>query len=132
MTEHTPTGLEHTVGMSNLDRTQELYDLLQGTVPDGYKIPDADVPRLTADQAWTVVCYLGNQYWQVPDHIERCGICGWLYDSNAEGESFDGVPPHNVCDGCCETDEAHAARRIVRRRDEAWERQRKRKERSNA
>jgi hypothetical protein len=90
---------------TDLDRMQELYDFLQGTVPEGYQIPEADVPHLSADQAWTVCWYLGNQYWQVSDCIERCEGCGTLYDSRSEGTYAEDGPPHNLCDECSSTRE---------------------------
>lgn len=84
-----------------LEKTQELFDFLKGKFPDGYKIRRAHRPKLTADQAWTVIWYLGNQYWQVPDFIERCCICGDLYDSNNSGECLDfGKAPYHFCDDC--------------------------------
>lgn len=86
---------------SELERTQELFDFLQGMIPEGYKIKRDSRPKLTAEQAWTVIWYLGNQYWQVPDHIDRCDLCGDLYDSEREGGCLDyGKPPYHFCDVC--------------------------------
>lgn len=85
----------------DLERTEELFRFLQGTTPEGYKIKRSQLPKLTADQAWTVIWYLGNQYWQVTDHIERCCVCGDLYDSHRSGECLDfGSPPYHFCDNC--------------------------------
>lgn len=73
-----------------LDRTRELFAFLQGSLPESVTISDeAHIPKLTPDQAWAVIWYLGNQYWQVPDCIERCTVCGELYHSWQEGESTD-------------------------------------------
>ena len=68
-----------------LEFVAELHEFLQGVVPDGYRLAPDAVPKLTADQAWTVVWYLGNRYRQVPDHIERCGVCDVLFDTKREG-----------------------------------------------
>jgi hypothetical protein len=85
----------------NLERCEELFSFLQGRLPEGYKIPRKERPRLTADQAWTVIWYLGNQYWKVPDHIERCGVCGGLYDTHREGDCLDyGKAPYQFCESC--------------------------------
>ena len=85
----------------NLELANKFFDFLQGTIPDGYHLAADDVPHLTPAQAWTVIWYLGNQYWQVPDHIERCDICGCLFDSNREGVCLDwGEAPYHACDGC--------------------------------
>jgi hypothetical protein len=91
---------------TDLERTEELFAFLQGTVPEGYHILDDNVPRLTPDQAWTVIWYLGNQYWQVTDHIERCGVCGCLFDTKSEGDCLDyGTGPYHFCDGCIYSEE---------------------------
>jgi len=87
---------------TDLERTEELFAFLQGRVPEGYGIkPKKDIPKLSADQAWTVIWYLGNQYWQVTDHVERCCVCGDLYESWAEGACLDyGKAPYHFCDPC--------------------------------
>lgn len=88
---------------SHLERTQELFAFLQGRIPEGYHIRRKKRPKLTADQAWTVIWYLGNQYWQVTDHVERCEVCGDLYDSNCEGDCLDyGGAPYHFCQNCIE------------------------------
>lgn len=103
---------------SALERTQELFDFLQGIVPPGYKIKDSRIPKLSPDRAWTVIWYLGNQYWQVPDFIERCDVCGDLFDSNREGACLDfGRAPYHFCDSCENGDEYQkkVARKPARR-----------------
>ncbi len=86
---------------TDLERTQELFDFLQGKVPEGYRIPADHIPTLTADQAWTAVWYLQNLYWQVMDHIERCNVCEELYDTEAEGDCLAyGESPYHFCEGC--------------------------------
>lgn len=85
----------------DLERTEELFRFLQGDIPDGYKIPKCHVPTLTPEQAWMVVWYLGNQYWQVSDSIERCDICGDLFDERREGDCLDfGKTPYHFCGSC--------------------------------
>ena len=84
----------------DLTKAEELFAFLQGDIPDGYKIAAEHIPRLTADQAWTVIWYLGNQYWRVPDTIERCDVCGELFDSNCEGGYTEEGPPYHFCEAC--------------------------------
>jgi hypothetical protein len=74
---------------TELEKTQELFNFLQGEVPESCKIDEAHIPKLTPEQAWTVIWYLGNQYWQVRDYIERCDICGDLYNSEESGDCLD-------------------------------------------
>lgn len=86
---------------NDLVRTQELFELLQGRLPEGTTVSEASIPHLTPDQAWTVIWYLGNQYWEVTDRVERCGVCGCLYDTWQEGDSLDfGDAPYSFCERC--------------------------------
>jgi len=113
----------------DLERTQELYDLLQGKVPKGCLIPKDEVPKLTPEQAWTVIWYLGNQYWQVTDRVEKCDVCGQLYHTWQEGECMDfGNPPYSFCGSCVDGDEARTKRRIGVRLERAKNRSRAREQ----
>ena len=90
----------------DLKRTQELYDFLQGIMPKDIKVTKTHQPKLTADQAWVVIWYLGNQYWQVTDRVERCGVCGNLYHAWQEGDCLDyGNEPYHFCDPCLPSEE---------------------------
>ena len=84
----------------DLAKAKTLFAFLQGDVPDGYHIATDKVPHLTEDQAWIVIWYLGNLFWQVPDTVERCGVCGALFHSECEGGYTDNGPPYHFCDGC--------------------------------
>ncbi len=83
-----------------LDRIQEIFDFLQGTVPPGMSIPAAHVPHLTGDQAWEVIHYIQELHSELPDHIERCDVCGTMFDSANEGGYTEDGPPHHFCDPC--------------------------------
>lgn len=90
---------------NDLKKTEELFALLQGELPDGCNITRSNRPKLTADQAWTVIWWLGNQYWQVTDRVDRCDVCGSLYNSCQEGHCLDfGRAPYNFCDSCMQTE----------------------------
>jgi len=96
----------------HLTCAQELFDFLQGHIPEGYHIDAANVPGLTPDQAWQVVSYLSNLVWNVPVFIERCDICGVLFDSHSEGTCLDcGDKPYEFCEGCTYTPEYAAKER---------------------
>ncbi len=90
-----------------LEMTEELFAFLQGEVPEGIRFGcDDEVPTLSADQAWSVIWFLGNLYWQVTDYIERCDVCGTLYNSHREGDCLDyGGMPYSFCQGCTEGEE---------------------------
>jgi hypothetical protein len=85
----------------DLKNTQELFDVLQGTFPEGYDVSRDRIPKLTPDQAWTVIWYLGNKDWQVTDRVERCCVCGDLYHTWNSGACLDyGRAPYCFCDNC--------------------------------
>jgi len=84
----------------DMKQTQELFDFLQGTVPEGYSIKEDHVPHLTPDQAWTVVWFLGNMDFQISDEIERCDVCGELFDTGYEGIYTEEGPPRFFCMSC--------------------------------
>jgi hypothetical protein len=86
--------------------TEELFAFLQGKVPEGYKVGRRRIPHLSEDQAWTVIWYLGNLYQQIPDFIERCGVCGTLYNTEREGNCLDyGRAPYFFCGNCMDTEQ---------------------------
>ena len=90
----------------DLERTQELYDFLQGKMPEGTRVTRSHRPKLTPDQAWTVVWYLGNQYRQVTDRVGKCCVCGELYHTWQGGGCLDyGKAPYHFCDSCLDGEE---------------------------
>ena len=91
---------------NDLETTEELFAFLQGNVPATIHLECKDVPNLSADQAWSVIWYLGNLYWQVTDYIERCEVCGTLYDTHKGGDCLDyGAAPYHFCEGCIDSTE---------------------------
>lgn len=100
----------------DLSNTKELFAFLRGEVPEGYVVDAAHVPRLTPDQAATVIWFLGNKYWQVTDHVSRCEVCGGWYNEWCEGDCLDfGNAPYHFCGECCEGEEAQQKRRVGRK-----------------
>lgn len=99
----------------DLEMTKDLFEFLQGDLKN-CKIARKRRVKLTADQAWTVIWYLGSQYWQVTDHIERCDVCGEIYDSSSQGDCLDyGGFPYHFCDNCRDSD--HFTRKMRRNPD---------------
>jgi hypothetical protein len=82
---------------TDIERVREIFLFLQG---EGTTVQHA--PNLTPDQAWTVIRFLGNKYYKVPDFIDRCDICGELYDSEREGSHDEHGAPYSYCDDCRE------------------------------
>lgn len=102
----------------DLETTQELFEFLQGDIPENIRTDHP--PTLTAEQAWTVIWYLGNLHRKITDRIERCDVCESLYHTWQEGECMDyGKSPHFFCGSCLDTEEAITKRRIGTRLERA-------------
>lgn len=100
--------------------TQALFDLLRGETPEGCTIAADHQPRLTADQAWTVIWWLGNEQPVIGDRVERCDVCGELYHAYTGGDCVDGgPPPYCLCNNCRDGTEAVQKRRLMRRLEKA-------------
>lgn len=68
----------------DLNKTEELYAILQGEVPASCSIAADSIPRLTPDQAWTVIWY--------------------LFDTERGGQIRE-TEPFYLCDNCARYDE---------------------------
>ena len=92
------------------DKVNELFEFLtDGKVPEGVIIKSK--PKLSPNKAWNLTWFLQEITHCLPDHIERCDVCGGLYDSNQEGFWLDDQYELNgktlpkkywgsYCDGC--------------------------------
>ena len=89
------------------EQVERLMEFLQGEVPERWNIEH--MPKLSADQAWSVVYYLQEGPRLLCDAVERCDVCGMVYNTDQEGCCLDfGDPPYHVCDGCDYSDEVAA------------------------
>jgi hypothetical protein len=92
--------------LTDLEWCNELYDYLQNKpLPEESGIPNTSGIKLSDTEAFRVIWFLQEHLRVLPDNIERCDVCGDLYDSNQEGthleEPFDGN--HSFC-SCCNSD----------------------------
>ena len=93
-----------------LEQVQELFDFLQGTVPEDITLGRGHKPRLTRNQAFSVIWYLQEHLGILPDHYEKChrrGCDSDLYDSDEEGclaiyceSCAERCPYDGKCDTC--------------------------------
>ena len=98
---------------TELEKTQRLLNFLLGETDDCV-MKDDHRPNLSLDQAWTVIWWLGNEYWQVPAHIEKCDICGDLYDAHESGHGLDfGAAPYFFCEDCLDSDPYKAKSKMI-------------------
>jgi len=84
---------------SDIEKVQEFYAFLKGTLPDNITLVDGHQPILTDDQAFSIIWYLQEHLSVFPDGIEKCSICGDLYDSYSEGY-YSEIRNLFMCSGC--------------------------------
>lgn len=69
---------------SDLDKVVEFYEFLQGNSPkcinDGKPLI-----KLSKNKAFNIIWYLQEHFSIIPDHIEKCSICGDLYGRCSAG-----------------------------------------------
>ena len=83
---------------SDIDWINEFYLYLQGEKVDGIG-GDKPYIKLSQKKAFHIIWYLQEHLRILPDNIERCDICGKLYDSNQEGLYWESKTK-NLCGGC--------------------------------
>lgn len=73
--------------VSNVDRVIELYDYLsEGKVPEGVHVWR---PKMSRKHAFSVIWFLQEIIHCLPDSIERCDNCDYLFDTNNSGYYLD-------------------------------------------
>lgn len=81
------------------DHMQALMNILTGgALPDSITIQHQ--PQLTPDEAFSVIRYLQERMYVLPDHFEMCAWCNQIFDYNCEGhiadaDSYDEYPWYN-------------------------------------
>lgn len=81
----------------------EFYDFLKGDLPEGISMDDQ--PKLTESQAYGVIWYLQEHFSILPDNIDKCDVCGCLFDRDSGGwytEHPNIEGHHSFCDIDCE------------------------------
>ena len=87
--------LRHT---DELKRVQQFHEFLQGRLPNGVTVV-GNPPRMTADDAFSVIWFLQEVSGLISDSIEMCAYCGTLFDSHKEGHIGE---EKNHCSPMCE------------------------------
>ncbi len=82
----------------DLEQTKELYEFLKGEIPERF-IFKTWKPKLSEDEAFTVIYVLQEKFHLIPDHFEQCKRCKEIFDMECEGKHYDD-PGINLCEGC--------------------------------
>lgn len=86
---------------SDLEKIDELYKFLQGEIPEGIQLGRGHKSKLSQKKAFAIIWYLQEHLSIFPDTIERCDICGDLFDQNSSGYYSEKQGKH-FC-GYCDT-----------------------------
>jgi len=85
---------------SDLDKINELYRFLTGEeMPETISIGRGSKPKMSEKKAFTIIWYLQEHLSILPDNIERCDICGNLYNQSSEGIYWE-TKGKNYCGYC--------------------------------
>ena len=78
----------------------EFYRFLQGETPEGMQCGKGGQPKLSEKKAFSIIWYLQEHMRILPDNIERCDICGELFDDWSEGIYWETKGKHyyGACD----------------------------------
>ena len=89
--------LKQLVHKDDQEWIEEFYEFLQGNPPASIQCESQ--PKLTQEQAFNVIWYLQEHFPIIPDHYERCGVCGDIYNEHEEGAWSD-VTGQGYCFDC--------------------------------
>lgn len=88
--------------LNDMERIEKFFSFLQGDVPPHVQMSDDTTPKLTPDQAWSVIWFLQEVCHVLPVKFQRCDCCGDLYDSYRGGDYNEAGPLYRFCasDSC--------------------------------
>lgn len=87
---------------SDLEKLNEFYRFLTGEeMPEKISIGRGHAPKMSEKKAFSIIWYLQEHLSIFPDTIERCSVCGELFDTNSEGIYWETKGKH-YCEGCCD------------------------------
>lgn len=85
---------------SDLEKTNEFYRFLTGEeMPEKISMTRGHKPKMSEKKAFAIIWYLQEHLSILPDHIERCDICGELYDEYSSGIHWE-TKGKNYCGAC--------------------------------
>ena len=85
---------------TDLEKIQEFYRFLTGEeIPKCMSFQRGHAPKMSEKKAFSIIWYLQEHLSILPDTIERCSVCGELFDSYSEGIYWQTKGKH-YCDVC--------------------------------
>lgn len=89
----------------DLEQTKSLFEFLQGNnQSEVIEFKDGSIPKLTPEQAFSVIYYLQEELKVIPDVYEKCDECHEIFNTDSEGRQ--NLKSHKFfCDGCLHLDD---------------------------
>lgn len=85
---------------SDLDQINEFYRFLTGyEMPEGILFGRGHAPKMSEKKAFSIINYLQEHLSIFPDDIERCNVCGTLFDTGSSGIYWESKGKH-FCGSC--------------------------------
>lgn len=85
---------------SDLEKINEFYRFLTGEeMPEKITMARGHKPKMSEKKAFAIIWYLQEHLSILPDHIERCDVCGELYDKHSSGIYWE-TKGKNYCGAC--------------------------------
>jgi formylmethanofuran dehydrogenase subunit E len=85
---------------SDIEKVREFYRFLTGEeMPEKISMGRGHAPKMSEKKAFSIIWYLQEHLSIFPDTIERCSVCGELFDTNSEGIYWETKGKH-YCGGC--------------------------------
>lgn len=99
--------MSETTERSDLEEIEEFYKLLvEHEIPDGYRMPNLP-PRMTGEQAFSLIWFLQERLRCLPDNIKRCGCCDSLADEHSEFVRYVKSKKEFLCESCYQAEQAY-------------------------
>ena len=81
-----------------LEKTKEFFNFLKGEIPESIHIENEDGKiKLNTEKAFLIIWYLQEHYHIIPDNIEKCNECDYLFDTHSEGGYCEKFSIHYCC-----------------------------------
>lgn len=98
----------------DLEWVNEFYSFLQGEIPEGIRM--SKKPNLSQEESYNIIWFLQEKFPLIPCNIDKCDVCGTLFDSDSGGwytQHPNEKGHHNFCDTDCESSHPYPIRDIV-------------------
>lgn len=85
---------------SDIEKVREFYRFLTGEeTPETILLTRGHAPKMSEKKAFSIIWFLQEHLSVFPDSIERCDVCGELFDYSSDGIYWETKGKH-YCSSC--------------------------------